>query len=242
MDRQDFQSGPNGTERLPTLRDIATPLFRHQKLVLLTFLGLVLGTVLGVILLPKDYEAKMKILVKRERVDAAVSPGRDAVMSNSGGVTEEELNSEVELLKSRDLLEKLVVSCNLQELPSDHFWDRLLPAAATRATGDGQDSDKKISQAVVALENKLQIEPLKKTDLIQVTYSSPDPQLAARVLRTLSNLYLEKTVEIHRPPGAFEFFQTQSQHYERELQSAEAQLVRFDLENGVVDPQLEKQI
>src|ERR1700674_1614113 len=129
MDGQDFQSGANATERLPTLRDIATPIFRHPKLVLLTFLCLLLGTVLGIIQRPKDYEAKMKILVKRERVDAAVTSGRDAVMSNPGGVTEEELNSEVELLKSRDLLEKVVVSCDLQELRSTHFWDRLLPAA-----------------------------------------------------------------------------------------------------------------
>ena len=242
MDGQDFQSGANGTDRLPTLRDIATPLFRHPKLVLLTFLGLLLATVVGIILLPNDYEAKMKILVKRDRVDAAVSPGRDAVMSNPGEVTEEELNSEVELLKSRDLLEKVVVSCNLQELQSSHFWDRLLPVAATRENADGQDSDKKISQAVLTLENKLQIEPIKKTDLIQVTYESPDPQLAARVLSILGNLYLEKTVEVHRPPGAFEFFQAESQHYDQELQTAEEQLTKFDRDKGVADPQLEKQI
>jgi uncharacterized protein involved in exopolysaccharide biosynthesis len=242
MDGQDFQSGANGTERLPTLRDIATPLFRHGKLVVLTFLGILFGTTLGIILLPKDYEAKMKILVKRERVDAAVSPGRDAVMSNPGEVTEEELNSEVELLKSRDLLEKVVVACNLQDSRSSHLWDRLLPATATSESEDGQDNDKKTSQAVMALESKLQIEPLKKTDLIQVTYDSPDPQLAARVLRTLGSLYLEKTVEVHRPPGAFEFFQAESQHYDQELQTAEAQLAKFDREKGVADPQLEKQI
>ncbi len=242
MDVQDFQSDANGTERLPTLRDIATPLFRHPKLVRLSFLGLLLGTVLVIMLLPKDYEAKMKILVKRERVDAAVSPGRDAVMTNPGEVTEEELNSEVELLKSRDLLEKVVVSCNLQESHSNHFWNRLLPAAATHESGDGQDSEEKISLAVLALENKLQIEPLKKTNLIQVTYDSPDPQLAARVLHTLSDLYLEKTVAVHRPPGAFEFFQEESQHYDQELQTAEAQLAKFDRDKGVTDPQLEKQI
>src|ERR1700676_1270767 len=150
MNRQDFQSGANGTERLPTLRDSATPLFRHRKLVLLTFLGLLLATVLGIILLPKDYEAKMKILVKRERVDAAVSPGRDAAMSNPGEVTEEELNSEVELLKSRDLLEKVVIACNLHDLHSSRLWDRLLSAPAMSAREVGQDSDKNISQAVVA--------------------------------------------------------------------------------------------
>src|SRR5271169_1438967 len=132
MDGQDYQSGASGSDRLPTLRDIATPIFRRPKLVLFTFLVLVGGTLLGVLLTPKDYEAKMKILVKRERVDAAVTPGRDAVMSNPGGVTEEELNSEVELLKSRDLLEKVVVSCNLQESLSGHFWDRLIPASAAR--------------------------------------------------------------------------------------------------------------
>ncbi len=242
MDGQEIQFGSNGTERLPTLRDIATPLFRHRKLVLLTFLAFVLGTILGIVLLPKDYQANMKILVKRERVDAAVTPGRDAVMSNPGSVTEEELNSEVELLKSRDLLEKVVITCNLQELQSKHFWDRLLPAAASSESDDPQETEKKISQAVLTLETKLDIEPLKKTDLIQVTYDSPDPQLAARVLRTLGSLYLEKTVAVHRPPGAFEFFQTVSQHYDHELQTAEGHLAKFDLDKGVADPQLEKQI
>ncbi len=242
MDGQDYQFGANGTERLPTLRDIATPLFRHSKLVVFTFLAIVFGTLVGVILLPKEYEAKMEILVQRDRVDAAVTPGRDAAMSNPGEVTEEELNSEVELLKSRDLLEKVAVACNLQESISSHLWDGLLPATASADSNDGPGNEKKISQAVLALENKLEIEPLKKTDLIEVTYDSPDPKLSARVLGTLGNLYLEKTVAVHRPPGAFEFFQKESQHYDQELQDAEARLAQFDHDKGVADPQLEKQI
>jgi len=242
MEEQSIQLNINSIQRLPTLRDFATPLFRHQRIVLYTFLSLLLVTILGILLLPKDYEAKMKILVKRERMDAPVSPGRDTTISGPSDVTEEELNSEVELLKSRDLLENVVVTCNLQNLRPSHFWDRLIPAAAADGTDGGKDSEKKISQAVLALENKLQIEPLKKTDLIQVTYDSPDPQLAARVLRTLASLYLEKTVAVHRPPGAFEFFQTESQHYDQELQTAEAQLTKFDRDKGVADPQLEKQI
>lgn len=242
MDGYELQSGANRTDRLPTLRDIATPIFRRPRLVLLTFLLLAGGTILGVLLSPKDYESKMKILVKRERVDTAVTPGRDAVMSNPGSVTEEELNSEVELLKSRDLLEKVVVECGLEGTLNSHFWNALLPSSATDENGGGQGSDKKISLAVQALENKLTIEPLKKTNLIQITYDSPDPQLAARVLRTLGSLYLEKTVEVHRPPGAFEFFQSESQHYDQQLQAADAQLAKFDHDKGVADPQLEKQI
>ena len=242
MEGQSSQSNAFGPERLLTLRDIVTPLFRHRRLVLLTFLGLVLGTLLGIILLPKDYEAKMKILVKRERVDTAVSPGRDAALASPGDVTEEELNSEVELLKSRDLLEKVVVSCNLQESVPSPFWTRFFPAAAAHATEDGRDNTKNVSRAVSVLENKLQIEPLKKTDLIQVTYDSSDPQLAARVLGMLGSLYLEKTVAVHRSPGAFEFFQAESQHYDQELRAAETHLTEFDRDKGVADPQFEKQI
>jgi uncharacterized protein involved in exopolysaccharide biosynthesis len=242
MNGQDFPSGAIGAQHLPTLRDIATPLFRRPKLVLLTFLGVVLGTLMGILLLPKGYEAKMKILVTRERVDAAVSSGRNAVMPPPGDVTEEDLNSEVELLRSRDLLERVALSCNLQELLAKHFWDRLLPAIVARESHAGRDSEMMVSKSVLALEDRLQINPLKKTDLIQVTYDSPDPQLSARVLRTLGNLYLEKTVQVHRPPGAFEFFQAESQRYDRQLQAVEAQLAKFDRERGVADPQLEKQI
>ena len=149
----------------------------------------------------------------------------------------------MELLKSRDLLEKVVVSCNLQELQSGHFWNRLFPAAAAQgAAGTGKTTQRESPKLCWPLKINCKIEPLKKTDLIQVTYDSPDPQLAARVLRTLGNLYLEKTVAVHRPPGAFEFFQAESQHYDQELQTAETQLTEFDREKGVADPQLEKQI
>ena len=242
MDEQTFQSGSYSSDRLPTLRDVVTPLFRHRKLVIFTFLSIALATVLGIILLPKNYEAKMKILVKRERVDAAVSPGRDTALENSGGVTEEELNSEVELLKSRDLLEKVVLSCDLQDSPPSTLWSRLFATAPVLGTNSASGNAENVSRAVSDLENKLQVDPLKKTDLIEVTYDSPNPDMAARVLSVLGNLYLEKTVALHRPPGAFEFFQTESQHYDQELQTAEGQLAKFDRDKGVTDPQLEKQI
>src|SRR6202046_2602608 len=114
MDRVNLQTTTYGSDRLPTLREIAAPLFRQRVLLLPAFVGVLLATVLLIIFLPQDYEAEMKILVKHERVDAAVSPGRDPALANAGNVTEEELNSEVAILSSRDLLERVVVSCNLQ--------------------------------------------------------------------------------------------------------------------------------
>ena len=242
MDNVNLQPSMRGSDRLPTLREIAAPLFRQRKLLLPTFLGVVLVAVLIVAFLPQDYQAEMKILVKHERVDAAVSSGRDPALANAGDVTEEELNSEVEILNSRDLLERVVVSCNLQNLQSDHFWDRIFNRTAAQGAGNRENDAKKTSRAVLALEKKLKIEPLKKTNLIQVTYSSSDPHLAAHVLNVLGNLYLEKTVAVHRLPGAFEFFQAESQRYRQDLSKAETHLTEFDHDQGVADPQLERQI
>lgn len=245
MDGQEYIVHVNGPERLPSLRDVATPLFRHQRLMVWTFAILVAGTFLAVLLMPREYEAKMKLLVRRQRVDAAVTPGRDSAVSAPTEVSEDELNSEVELLKSRDLLERVVVVNGLDKVTSNHFWNRWFSHAAKDAPAQaagGNAAQKKISQAVQDLETKLKVEPLKSTDLIQVTYSSPDPELAARVLHSLGDFYLEKTVAVHRPPGAFEFFQTETQHYDSELQAAQAQLAKFDHDKGVADPEMEKQI
>jgi uncharacterized protein involved in exopolysaccharide biosynthesis len=242
MDRVNLQTTTYGSDRLPTLREIAAPLFRQRKLLLPAFVGVLLATVLLIIFLPQDYQAEMKILVKHERVDAAVSPGRDPALASAGDFTEEELNSEVEILNSHDLLEKVVVSCNLQNPQTNHFWDRISHRTVSQEAGNRENDARKISQAVLTLEKKLKVEPLKKTNLIRVTYSSSDPQLAAHVLNVLGNLYLEKTVAVHRLPGAFEFFQAESQRYRQDLAKAETHLTEFDRNQGVADPQLERQI
>jgi chromosome segregation ATPase len=66
--------------------------------------------------------------------------------------------------------------------------------------------------------------------------------LAARVLNTLANLYLEKHLEVHRLPGAFDFFQKQTERYRNELATSEEHLVGYDRDTGVVSPELEKDI
>src|SRR5271156_1692346 len=94
-----------------TLRDVVAPVFRQRRMVTLLFCGIFLGAILTVLLLPRKYEAQMKMLVNRERVDAVVTPNPDSPVAASPMtvINEEDMNSEVELLKSRDLLEKVVL-------------------------------------------------------------------------------------------------------------------------------------
>jgi uncharacterized protein involved in exopolysaccharide biosynthesis len=210
-----------------SLRDVVAPLFRHRRLVVVSFLGIFLGSIVAALVPPKQYQAGMKILVKRERIDPTLTSDKTTVIDSRSDVSEEQVQSEVELLQSRDLLENVVKACGL------------VPA------GNGQDDRKpsvSLAWAVRNLQKKLQVESLRKTNLISVTYQSRDPEQAARVLNTLSNLYLEKHLAVHRLPGAFDFFQKQTERYRNELTANEEHLTRFDSDTGLVSPQLEKEI
>src|SRR5438874_6459134 len=60
------------------------------------------------------------------------------------------------------------------------------------------------------------------------------------VLHTLVDVYVEKHLAVHRPPGTFEFFQQQTQQHNQLLEEAESRLVNFSHKEGVVSPGQQK--
>jgi tyrosine-protein kinase Etk/Wzc len=62
------------------------------------------------------------------------------------------------------------------------------------------------------------------------------------VLQTLANLYLDKHLKLHSPPGAQEFFQTQTSQYGDKLADAERDLADFQKKEDFVSLDQEKQL
>src|SRR6266478_5992241 len=209
----------------PTPRELAATLFRHPRLVAASFGFVLLATMLFVVFSAR-YESHFKVLLRRGRYDAIVSSQPPSAMDFARpGITEEELNSEVELLRDEDLLKQVV------------NMSGLVPAGATdfdRAT--------KIESAVRKLSCRLDVEALKKSNLIQVRYRDTDPERAAGILSALSTLYVQKHTNLQRPPGEIQFFNQQSAEYEKRLHRSEAELVRFTRARGVVSAALERDI
>lgn len=212
-------------------REILMLGLRHYRLMTITFAGVFLGALLGTLFLPRHFVANTKILVKHERKDPPVSADSAETHQVSEGVTDAEINSEVEIIKSADLLERIVLACGLQR-SSVHFWPT--------PWHWNSDSQGALAAAVRTLSSNLKVEALPKTNLISITYGAKDPQTAARVLHALVDLYMEKHLAVHQPAGTFEFFQKQAQQYENGLSQAESRLVGFRRAEGVVSPGEEK--
>jgi len=165
----------------------------------------------------------MKILVRPGRADAPVSAQENAPLDLTRlAIAEEELNSEVELLRDDEVLRRVVEEDGLGGRDWLHFL-RLNEGHAER-----------VERAARRLARKLQVEPVKKTNLITISYASNDPRLAARVLQSLANAYLEKHTVVHRPGGEVRFFEQQTGESRRELEQAQRNLLEFTSGHGVV--------
>ena len=203
-----------------TVRDLIAAVLRRRRLVLSCFAAVMLGVFLATLFMP-SYQSNMKILVGRDRVDPVVSSDQSAapVQIAAGTVTEEEMNSEAELLTSDDLLRNIAMTVGV---------------APTTAK-----DEKSIARAVYSIRKHLRVEPLRKTHIINVTYSGHDPQQAAQILRVLANSYIEKHTAVHRPAGEFNFFEQQAEQSQQRLATAESRLKKFG-QGGAVAPQVER--
>jgi uncharacterized protein involved in exopolysaccharide biosynthesis len=137
-------------------------------------------------------------------------------------VTEEELNSEVELLRDDEVLRRVV-----RETGVGNDWLHFL----RRNEGDAE----RVERAVRRLAKKLQVEPMKKTNLIAISYAADDPRVAAKILQSVANVYLEKHMEVHRPGGQAGFFEQQTGASRRQLEDSKQRLLDFTARYGVVE-------
>ncbi|MDQ3255002.1 MAG: Wzz/FepE/Etk N-terminal domain-containing protein [Acidobacteriota bacterium] len=207
-----------------SLRYPAVVFFRYKYLILFTFLLISFCSLTVALLIPAQYESRMKILVKNIRADAVVSTGSTNGATQDFDVSESQINTEIELLTSRDMLKKVVENCGL---------------AVSLPTMSRSES---VERAVLKLEKDLFISPVRKSNIIEVAYNARSPETASSVLNQLSNLYLEKHLEAHRTPGNSEFFDKQAAQQEGKLNAAEARLAELQMKFNIVSLNEEKQI
>lgn len=223
MDNQEIEVRRYLHHSLPTLRDTAAVVFRHWRAMLITAVLIVGATIVGGIWTPK-YEARMEILVQSRRTDALVSSSSvTPVQFNGSNVSEEDINSEVELLRGDDLLRKVVRNTGIVRPSATGAMDEAAVALAARRMG-----------------RDLHVDAIRKTHVIAVRYSSRDPKRAAAVLEALAAAYIEKHAEVHRPSGEFTFFDEEASRFRRDLEQAQNKLSEFSLAHHVISAQAER--
>lgn len=221
--------------RLATLRDWLAACFRRRRLMLITFLGVFLGSVLVAWTWAANYyEASMQILVQDNRSDPTISSSPNAAVGSGTIVTPDRISSEVALLQGKDILRSVASTCGLAR-PTRHLLGILRPSDPAKM----REYD--LQKATAGLAGALDVQAEKTADVIDVTYGHKgNPETAACVLNNLGKLYVEKHLHLLRPAGTSEFFAQEADKYRQLLNESEARLASFGRQEGVVAPDLER--
>lgn len=221
-------------ERMPSasLRDFLHVVFKRKGRILL-FFGITLGTVAVVTFMTSPtYEATAQILVKIGREDVYLPDLPEGRVRPAIRVTrEEQINGEIEILKSRFLAEKVVESLG----PTIIYEDLNDPArgflgSLFQAPNNEQSPPDEAGQTIVAamrLKRAITIEGVPNSSVINISFQHTDPLMAGTVVNKLVSLYLEHHLRVHKNPRFYAFFREQSQMLRNKMEQVEDRLRNF---------------
>jgi len=195
-------------------RDFLTVLFKHKVRIVAVFLAVFLPALMYTLLTEPLYEAEASIMVKmgREYLNQSEigNADRAPVMTFN---QEEVVNSEIQILSNRDLVQKVITTMKLENV---------YPKLLAEPSPDAQP----LELAIAEFQKNLKVERIKKTNVLRVTFQHPNPRTAANAVNMLVEFSKEKHLQVFSDPKS-SFLGMQLDVYEQKLQDAENNLQSF---------------
>ncbi|HZP44960.1 MAG TPA: GumC family protein [Candidatus Binataceae bacterium] len=228
-------------------------ILRRRHIALQTAVAVFAVIAIVTLMWPPTYTSTAKILVQDKRAQYLVSSdlqedamSKQAVVARP--VTQEDLNSEIELLTSEYLIKQVIADLpppandrGISGTLSDAAGVMLdLPALGYDALHSAPELTTRDAWAI-KLARHLHPDVVKLSDVIEVSFDSHDPRWSHDFLARLISQYLEYHAGLSADPEAEKFFNQQAQLLQTKLDASEDQLRQFEVQNGITDIRAQKQ-
>jgi len=201
-----------------SLRDVLTIVFKRRMLIIVFAISVFTAIMTVSILRPRIYEVSSTLLVNKARAEVPIAPTETTNIID--WVNESDINSELEILKSRSLLEDVVDSLySTKNLVTEN--NRSDRAIRTFRKLLGGQRLSPTDSLVVELQKKLVTVSIRRANAIRISFRSTDPEWATQVVGTVTNKYLERRVEAFQSPQTVAFFEEQMLETEQRLREYE---------------------
>jgi succinoglycan biosynthesis transport protein ExoP len=203
-------------------------LFKRKGIILTFFFTVVITVTVGSFLMPPVYEANSKVLLERE-MDSEKSVLFRMNLSQ-GYQNEEWLNSEIEIMKSYPVAVTVVEGLSLHLEKDD-----------TRPYSEAEEKQK-LEEGVKTFLKKLNVENIKNSNVVSVSYQAKDPELAALVVNDVVENYTLHRSEISDESDIYNFFKDQMQIVDDKLREVEQRQADYKMSEEVISPEVQRQI
>lgn len=190
----------NGGDLRVDLLDYWRTLTKHKFAIAGFAAAVTLLAIVVVMVMTPIYRASTTILIEpnKQRVMASI----EDVYSGAGS-TREYFQTQVEILKSRDVMERAVRRLALYDV--EEFDPRqpkkglaaVLEQIGFSTTEEPPEWDEATlsAAAAAAFEKKVTITPIRLSQLIEIGFDNQDPALAARAANALASAFIEKDLD-----------------------------------------------
>jgi len=165
------------------------------------------------------YKASTSIQVQKEETQIVAGSGVEPAITADS----EFMRTQYTLLKSRTLVEKVVVLLGLDSNPA--------------FANQESNRDDRIVQASNVVIRNLRIEPVERSRIIIASYISDNPGLAARIPNAIAENYIEGTIErkFNTTAYARNFLEERIRQTKINLETIERNLVGYAEDNDILD-------
>ncbi len=218
--------GPYFTEAPPVqdgstaIKLMAYAVFKRKWQVLTIVSVVVLAIVIAGLVRPRIYKMIAKVMIRPGRAEVQVSSGEQRELTLPVAATPEQVNSEIEILKSAELAREVL--------------DRM---AAEGAPIFGADTDLTPDEQNAIFRTLLTVSQTPQSNVIEIDLFWRNPQRGQQVLNTMLDVYIDRHAQVHSSNGAAAFFEHELARQRDRVQQTEKKLADFVERERIVVPE-----
>lgn len=189
----------------PHLRDYLRIVLKRRWVVIAVFIILVATVAISSFMMDPIFQARTQILIDRENPNVVNIKEVLAV----GATDQDYYQTQYEILKSKALALKVIEVLNLKESPEfapekqrfslGTLWASLLnwikEVTSSTKEPEALNPDKEYNELVAAFLKRLEVEPIRNSRLVNVSFEGKDPDLVTRITNTHAQLYIKSNLE-----------------------------------------------
>lgn len=211
---------------------------KHARLIALVLAIVLAATAVITLLQDPTYRATATLNVEKMRATPFdIDQGGSVYQSYDP----EFLPTQTRLMQSREVAERVVDRLKLTSNPQ--FSPKVSGFFADAPVAQENPETARVA-AAKALQDGVQVTPVRGTNLVELSYTGGDPEMSARIANALADAYIDWNLEAKFEVlgQANRFLATQSEQLRSEIDQLERQLQTYGREKGIVSLERESNV
>jgi len=206
---------------------------KHRLLIIGIFLAVVVAGLAFTLLQTPTYTATASLQIDRQAAQVLdineVAPRESLIQG------EEFFQTQYGLLRSRSLAERVIDNLGLAR--SDEF---LVAMGGKPISAEGSAATRASDRREAVLEvisDNLDVSPVRGSRLVEVSFTSPDPVLSARIANAFAENFIQSNLDRKYQSSSYarEFLETLIAQTKAKLEDAERQLVAYAAQQQIIN-------